>query len=427
MPAPPQSRWPHARSFLLLSGALLLAALATASAFIIRPAPFSDWAYYWQVAEGGIPYERGGVMVFALRALQALRLEPHATALLMNLAAAAVLLAAVCRADSRRAGMPLLLVFAYLVAITPYFAVVQFDMAATAMLCAGLWCLSTKVSGRVGIPRLVASTLLVAAAVSSRPQFFLILPVFAALILAVGAAAGGRRGLLRSPATLTAAVLVAAALAGFAADSALRSAAGRTEAVRTNSGVTLYAGLLSSETSAPACGHWSTQATEDAHADAGQPLLQAVTARLREHPPGHWLAVIGCKARGIVMPTAYALAWSLGSPAVVERMEQSGVPVQPDQLPRLYRNEHRAYSVLLLLIYGFALVTSVRRMARREWSAALLPLLWIAAYWVVHAIFEIQARYFLSLFLLLPFMATPWAARLVVGQPNATDRSTRTG
>ncbi|GGK13303.1 hypothetical protein [Luteimonas terricola] len=403
---------------MLLSGAILLLALATTSAFIVRPLPFSDWAYYWDVAQGSFPYERGGVMVFVLRAFQLLQLEPYATALIMNLAAAAVLLAVAWRAEAGHMSMPMLLVLAYLLVIAPYFSVVQFDLAATALLCVGLWYLASEATGRARIRNMAAALLLVACAVSSRPQFFLVLPVFAALLVIAAAVVGGWTGLSRSRSPMTAAVLLIAALIGFAADSALRSASGRAQAVRTNSGVTLYAGLLSSGDSPPACGHWSEQATKEARDDADQPLLQTAFTRLQERPMGHWLAVVRCKTPGILMPTAYALSWSLGSPNVVERMEKSSSPEQEARVTRLYRAEHRGYLALLVLIYGFALVTAVRRMMRREWTAALLPLLWIASYWAVHAIFEIQARYFLSLFLLLPFMAASWSARLTAGRPQ---------
>jgi hypothetical protein len=38
--------------------------------------------------------------------------------------------------------------------------------------------------------------------------------------------------------------------------------------------------------------------------------------------------------------------------------------------------------------------------------------MWVAAYWVVHSVFEIQGRYFLSLFLVIPLLATDAVARM---------------
>lgn len=400
-------------SLLLFLGAGMVAVLATASALLVRPLPFSDWAYYWSAAEGSFPYERGGVMVFVLRAMQTLQLAPYATALIMNLAAAAALLVTAWKAEAERVGIATLLVIAYLLVIGPYFAVVQFDLAATAFLCAGLACLASEATGARKRRDIIVALVLLACAVSSRPQFFLILPVLGMLFVLTTAVAGGRGRLLRSRGLTSAAVLLAAALLGFAADSTLRSTSGRAEAVRTSSGVTLYAGLLSSGTSRPTCGHWSERATRDARADAHLPLLPTVLSRLQEHPPGHWLAVLRCKAPEILMPGAYALAWSLGSPNVVERPQDTGSPTRDIRIRQLHHAEHRAYFALLLLIYGFVMITTARHLKQRAWMPAALPLLWIASYWAVHAVFEIQGRYFLSLFLLLPFMVMPRFRRLV--------------
>ena len=341
-----------------------------------------------------------------LRALQKLPLAPYAVMLLINLASALVILAIAYRADGRRIGLASALVYAYLLAITPYFAVVQFDLSATALLCAGFGFLALDAPAARRPWVILAATLLVAGAVSSRPQFLLVLLVFAALVTAAAAFARGTGSASRRRAMLAAGALLAATLLGFAADSALRSGAGRAEAVRTNSGVTLYAGLLSSETSPPTCGHWSPEATRDARADAHLPLVEAVSARLRAEPSTHWIAVVQCKSGAIALPGAYALSWSLGSPNVAERFSAQGEDRHLQAAaPYLYRVEHLGYYALTLLIYAAALIASVQRARQHRWLWALLPVLWVASFWLVHSVFEIQARYFLSLFVVLPLLS----------------------
>ncbi|MCE7032796.1 hypothetical protein LY625_09260 [Lysobacter sp. GX 14042] len=388
------------------AAALLLVAAAAGWATAIRPQPFSDWLYYWEAARGAIAYERGGIMLFVLRVLQKLPLAPYAVMLLINLASALVILAIAYRADGRRIGLASALVYAYLLAITPYFAVVQFDLSATALLCAGFGFLALDAPAARRPWVILAATLLVAGAVSSRPQFLLVLLVFAALLGTTAAMARAALFTTRRPTMLSALVLMVGALLGFAGDSALRAQAGRSEAVRTNSGVTLYAGLLSSGTSPPTCGHWSLQAMRDARADAHLPLQRAVSTRLRQQPPGHWLEVMRCKAGMIVFPEAYALSWSLGAPDVVDRLAAvDGDTHLQATAAYLYRIEDLGYRVLLVLIYAFALAAVVRSARKGQWLPAMLPLFWLASFWLVHAIFEIQARYFLSLFVVLPLMA----------------------
>lgn len=404
-----------ATRILLVAGAVLLVAAATAWALIIRPEPFSDWLYYWRAAEGSVAYERGGVLLFVLRGLQQISLPPHLAALVINSISAVAILAVAYQANGRRLGLPLLLVFAYLLAITPYYAVVQLDLSSTALLCAGIWLLAVDRPPERRAWAIGLSVVLLVFAVSSRPQFFLILMVFSALLglmAAVAHAVAAPRRLQVAAAPL---VLAAGALLGFAVDSALRAEAGRSEAVRTNSAVTLYAGLLSSGATPGTCGHWNPQATEDARTDARLPVLKAVAARLQQQSPGYWVDVIRCKARTIALPDAYALSWSLGAPNVASASNRSHLNAAA---PHLYPWEGRGYRVLVLLIYALALAAFMQNARSGKWRQALLPILWLASFWIVHAVFEIQARYFLPMFLVLPLMGTPAMRGLTLGSAD---------
>ena len=394
---------------------MALAALAIAAtiwAFAIRPEPFSDWAYYWEAASGAAAYERGGLLLFVLGGLQAMSLPPHAAALALNLPAAGLLLWLAHRADGDRFGMVAILVFAYLLAIVPYYAVVQLDMAATALACAGMRLLAVEAMRGPRPWHVLAAVAMVSAAVSSRPQFLLVLTIFAGLLLVAVKWLGSPRNLPRHRTVAMAGVLMAATWLGFGIDSFLRADAGRAGAVRTTSGVTLYAGLLSSDAVSPTCGHWNERATQDARADAGKPLLQAVSARLRSESPSHWWSVIGCKIPAIVLPRSYALGWSLGAPSVQARIQASADPARWQAWSaRLHGIERLGYMALLAALYCFTGVAVARWFTRRQWLFAALPVAWIASFWLVHAVFEIQPRYFLSLFLLLPFFTMPFSAR----------------
>src|SRR5690606_22025933 len=148
------------------------------------------------------------------------------------------------------------------------------------------------------------------------------------------------------------------------------------------------------------------RATHDARTDAGKPLLQAVSARLRSEPPSHWLSVVGCKMPAVVLPRSYALGWSLAAPNVQARIQASADPGRWQAWSaRLHGVERLGYLALLAALYCCAGVAVARRSTRRQWLLATLPVAWIASFWLVHAVFEIQPRYFLSLFLLLPFFS----------------------
>jgi len=394
-------------------------------AYVLRPMPFSDWAYYWQVAQGVVSYERGGVMVFVLRFLQVLGLAPFQAALVMNVIAAIAILSVAWRWSGRRCGLALMLVAAYLLAITPYFSVVQFDLPATSMLVVGLGCLVLAAGERRSVASTGLALLLVALAVSSRPQFLLVLVVFAGLL--VPASLPLRRlaspaGSLRVPV-----VLLLGAMSGFSIDSALRAGAGRADAVRTTSAVTLYAGLLSSGTTRPGCGHWSPLATYDARADAARPLPVAIQRRLALRPTAYWLAVVGCKAPSIGLPSSFALSWSLGGPLASDGDPSLQHRLKSGAWPEaLFRIEGWTYRALVVLIYLHAATMVVRHLGRRRWFPVILPVAWLASYWIVHAVFEIQGRYFLSLFLLLPLLARGHAGfpGYSTGTPSSATNST---
>ncbi|MDO5505283.1 MAG: hypothetical protein Q4F49_03190 [Pseudoxanthomonas suwonensis] len=321
---------------------------------------------------------------------KALGMTPVTAALLLNAVAVGVLLWVMQAADRTGHRIPTLLTIAYLLLLTPFLGL------ATTMLAAGSWSAgkawSDNEGGRINGGWLALSFVLIASGVCSKPQYALILWTLCLLaipLLLQRQARPSRRLIL---------VLALGSVLGFMADSGFR-AVGKSEAIRTNSAVTLYAGLLVSGTG-PGCGYWSVEASQAAVADMGMPLRQAVMTRLGEQPPAHWASVVGCKIPGIVRPSPFAVYWLSAAPNVEKARES-------EALEQRFRSAHRferlLYPAISLLILALAAATTVR-LRRRGHPAALylLPMLWIAAFWSVHLVFEIQPRYFLGMYLLLP-------------------------
>lgn len=380
--------------------AMVAAGVATAA--LLAPEPFSDWAYYWQAAGDPSRYERGGILMLALGLVQRLGLAPHWSALIFNLPFALALVWLVYRVDPLPSRPFALATASALLLLAPYLSLVQLDLSASVLLGAGMVLLlpgsragsSTHRRWRAG-----AGWGLLAIACSTRPQFVLVLPVLAVLLVALGAlkAESGRR----RPWFLAAGLLTLGAVAGFAIDSGLRLAADRGEAVRSTSGVTLYAGLLASPAGS-GCGRWSPEATRMARADLDRSVPEAVRERLSAQPAAHWASVVGCKLPAIVLPEGFAMGWVLASPNVAPRLTdaEGGDPIR--HLWRIAWAEDRLWRLFALAGYVAAIALAVGGgfAGAMRW----VPLAWLAAFWSVHVVFEIQGRYFLATLALLPLL-----------------------
>jgi len=393
--------WPVPAAALLVT----LAAAALSAAWL-APVPFSDWAYYWHAAADPSAYERGGALMLVLGLLQPAGLSPAWTALVFNLPFVAALLWCMHRLDRSRHRLFVLSAAAGIVLLAPYLVVVQLDLSASIVLGLALVLLMAAPgeSARATLARSAAALVLVAVACSTRPQFVLVLPVFAALWW--GVVVLSTRGLPDARVNRIALVLVAGAAAGFALDSGLRAHADRSDAVRYSSGVTLYAGLFAAEVG-PGCGRWSPEATRMARADMDRPVHEAAIGRLAEHPPGHWGRVIACKVPDIVFPGGFAMGWVLASPNVSEQLAR-----EPDSRStwlawRINWALDRGWRVFVVLAYGLAVVLAVGRRDLPAWR--WVPFAWLLAFWAVHLVFEIQERYFLGTVLLVPVLvALAW-------------------
>lgn len=390
-----------ASPWLFASAALLILAAGTGFAYALKPEPYSDWLAYWLAAGDIRAYTRGGLGLWLLALPKAFGLPAFAAALVLNLPSAAGMLWMARRFDPTRGKWFAWLVALYLLLITPYFGIVQLDLFAATLIGAG-FCLALSASGH-GIRAwpLPLAVACVAIGVSTRTQYALVL---VSMLAALAILAILLRPRHRSSIVALIAVLLAGAVAGFALDSGLRALGGNSEAVRTGTAVTLYTGLLSSG-DGPGCGYWSAEASLAARADLDKPLHQAALDRLAEKPPGHWLSVVSCKLPQIVRPSPYALYWLVESPDVRRRLDAHP---RSDRLDARYasavRFEKKAYGALIGLIYAGILVVAINLCRRRAPLPGLLAVTWILAFCAVHAVFEIQGRYFLGMMLLAPLL-----------------------
>jgi hypothetical protein len=392
-----RSRW-----FLFAAWAAVVGSGAALGLWL-RPEPHGDWAYYWLASDALRLYERGGAGLWVLGALKTLGLAPIAAALLLNALSVAMLLWAMRRSDTSRWRVPTLLMVAYLLAIVPFLGgLVQLDMIATACVAMGISLAQVPVARWSRAVNLVVACTLVALGVSTKQQYALIVWGMAALFVPCWWLLRHRD--TRAAATLMG-VLLVGSFAGFGIDLAARSASERsTDSLRTTSAVTLYSGLLVSST-AFECGKWTEAAGPAARADMGKPLHVAVLDRLRSHPPRHWLAVMACKTPRIVHPDSFAVYWLLQAPSVVAAMEQRhGKDDYARKYVHVHRTEERLYSLLTWVMLAFAFGAAVWSWRRGQPMLALLAVLWVLAFWGVHLVFEIQGRYFLGMYLILPLL-----------------------
>ena len=399
VPKVPATTWP----WIAVAQWLLIATVACVLAVALNPAPHSDWAYYWRAAGEADQYHRGGVGLWILAIPKELGFSPASSALIINLSSSALLLWLTYRADIWWWRPFAQIVAFYLFLITPFFGIVQLDLLAAALQSAAFFLLLQRNRSKednLTKPTVVAAFLLVVSAVSTKPQLALVLWTLLFLMLLLRWCLRGR---WRPPVGTAVAILLLASLAGFALDYAMRMGSGRTETMRTSSAVTLYGGLLVSST-AQGCGNWSVEAAEAAKADMRKPLAVAIGDRLAARPISQWLAVIACKVPQILIPPPYAVYWLMESPNVRAAIER-----RPDRerVEATYRRvlfiERFLHNAAVLIILAIACIGFALHGGAQPSIAALAPL-WILSFWAVHAIFEIQGRYFLPMLLLTPLL-----------------------
>jgi len=381
----------------------------------VRPAPQSDWAYYWAAAGEASRYERGGLGLWLLAVPKAFGVSPLASALLLNLPAAAGMLWLTRAAEGGRWGLATLLVALYLLLLTPFAGMVQLDLIAATAIAAGFY---LALVPPMRWPRALsqgAAWAMVVAGTSTKPQYGLVLWGLIGLF-AIPWWWLRRRTHRWAPGLV--AVLLLGSVSGIALDLGLRAASTRQDSIRTTSAVTLYSGLLTSS-DGPGCGHWSPQATQAAIADLRRPLHEAVLERLAQKPAAHWRSVMHCKWLYITHPPAYALYWLVESPNIRAKIDADPRRASLESTYRraLFR-ENQAYGLV-----GAAIVLLVVGVCLALWLAGaplpgLLPVLWVMAFWAVHLVFEIQGRYFLGMYLLAPLLC---ALAIRAAEPDAVD------
>jgi hypothetical protein len=403
--------WPVLASLQLI----LLFALGAGSALWLQPEPHSDWLYYWTAAGNADAYVRGGLSLWLLSIPKLMGLSPVASALALNLPAAAWLWFLAYRIDRSRWKLLAHLVFLYLLLITPYFGIVQLDLVAAAQLGTAFWLmfdqrLQTKYAWKQGI-----AAVSIAFAVSTKPQYALTLWTMLAMMCLLLAFFQQHWRMALS----VIGTLLVGSILGFATDMAMRVASGKTEQIRTSSAVTLYGGLLvSSDRRSQGCGYWSMAAAEAAKADLHKSLPAAVFERLEAKPMRHWVSVLRCKVPEIVRPPPFALYWLVESPNIRSRTDASAHKSRIDaRYHQMLGWERSAYgwSRNLILLACVWIAFTLRRKAA---ILAVLPVLWIVSFWCVHAVFEIQGRYFLGMFVVAPILCAALVSRFGRDEPT---------
>ncbi|MBD9478305.1 hypothetical protein [Pseudoxanthomonas sp. PXM02] len=399
-PRAPRYRWAWAT--LVSAQVMLLIVGGIALALWWWPEPHSDWAYYWQAAGRPEAYVRGGLGLWLLALPKVLGLSPVAASLAINVPSALWLLFLAYRLDDGRWKILAQLVALYLLLITPFAGIVQLDLVAAAALGTAFWLLADDRLRMASRWRSGFAVACIVFAVSTKPQYALVL--WALLVLTLPVAWLLRRSLSSGFQRVLLALLVGSVL-GFAVDMAMRVSSGKTEQIRTSSAVTLYGGLLvSSDQRSQGCGYWSVEAAQAAKDDLHKPLSEAVIDRLRAKPASHWVSVVRCKAPEILSPPPYALYWLIESPNV-----RAAIDARPDheQINATYqqalRAERKVYGWARALIILASVWTALVLLRRRNPLGAL-PLLWLVGFWSVHVVFEVQGRYFLGLFVLAPLL-----------------------
>jgi len=367
-----------------------------------RPEPHSDWLYYWNAAGSPDGYLRGGVGLWLIAVPKWLGASPVVSALILNIVSVIVLMATMRRSDRSPLRLPSWLFVAYLFLLSPFLGLVQLDIAAAAALGVAFRGMLGEGGHRPAWHRFAIALGGVGFAVSTKPQYALVIWAMCGLA-AVLALASLRRP--DSKVIAFVAMLMAGSLLGFALDMGMRQVAGQTGSMRTTSAVTLYAGLLESGTTRESgCGEWSIDATRAAYADMDRSLPVAVADRLRSKPPSHWLAVVRCKLPEVLLPSPFAVDWLRQAPNIRAWMESQPQPAQLlERYWRVLRVEKILYSAVVASILVLVFGSWIRRKARLD-GMAPIPVLWVLSFWMVHLVFEIQGRYFLGMLLLAPLL-----------------------
>ncbi|WP_141455909.1 hypothetical protein [Pseudoxanthomonas sp. z9] len=394
---------PHSWHYLAIAQFLLLAMAAIILGIWWHPEPHSDWLYYWNAAGVSSAYERGGIGIWLLAIPKAMGASPLVAALFLNISALGWLFWLAYRLDGSRWRWLAQIVVAILFLIVPFMSLVQLDLIAATGLATAFWLLADERLALAARWRSLLVLLALAMGVSTKPQFALILWTLVGLGAMSGLLPFFRREESRGRRVLL--ILLVGSILGFLMDMGLRQLSGRTEQIRTSSAVTLYGGLLvSSDQPDQGCGYWSIRAAEAAREDLSRTLPTAVIERLQARPFQHWLSVMRCKAPEILNPPPFALYWLIESPNV--RANINATPNAAEFQKRYYQAlavERLAYGWLKMAVF-FACVLTILRVWRRDRLLSLLPMLWPLSFWCVHLVFEIQGRYFLSLFLLAPLL-----------------------
>ena len=380
----------------ILAALVLWTMVASYLAILYPPKPGGDWAYYWDLATNPGMYRRGGLSVFLFSPFKLIGFPPWLAALAINVSIGWLFILALARIGDSRGMLATILAVLYLYTLAPFAGIVQLDMMAALWALVALLIAVSAIQKGSRI-RYCLSIACLAMAASTRTQYALVLIVMASLV--VPFALGCRRAKRRRLLAVTAALMLGGG-AGLALDSTLRAVAGNAEDFRDGVGVVIYTGLLTTADSGPWCGGWTPAALQAAKEDKALDFTDAMRMRLKARPLGEYGNVISCKSGRIFFFEPFALYWLQSS-----RMEQQGGGASEAAWQRLERWQpayDRFFSVVRGALWVYLIGFVAFSIARRNLLGAVLPAVWIIAYWCVHSVLEVQGRYFLGMAWLIP-------------------------
>jgi len=373
--------------------------IASCFAAIYMPTPSGDWAYYWKLATDLGDYRRGGLSVFLLTPFKLLGLQPWMVALPINVGIAWTFVLLCSKVDDTPGKVPTLLAMLYLYTLVPFAGIVQVDMIAA------LWALAALLLGASAVQsagrwRVGLAIGCLAMAASTRSQYALVLMVMALALFPFILFGSQRQQVLIRTAVL---IIGLGGMLGLVLDTGMRSGTGNGGTFRTGVGVVIYSGLLVTPSSGPWCGGWTPEAKLASELDDGLPFIEAMSNRVSARSFDEFMETIGCKTGRILGYEPFAWYW-LQNGRGARRDDELG-EARWQWLDRWAPAYDRYFAVVRSLGWACLACFVLLSVHRRHLLGIVLPLAWIFSYWAVHAVFEVQGRYFLGMAWLAPVLS----------------------
>jgi hypothetical protein len=364
-------------------------------ALTFRPAPFSDFLYYWQAAGDFHQYHKGAGLLLLYAPFRAFDVPPLYAAVVINTFSFLALSWALMLPRAFRMKGPAaqllgtLLVLPVATWFVGMFGIVNSDVPHVALVALGV----RLIGGFANRPAswLLGGTAVAVLALGLSMRLQSVVVIGVAVLVYCGISYGLRQ---RPPWHLV--IVVSAALfAALALEYGFRAPSARTDG-HLSARAALYTGFIATEPG-DWCGGWTMDAVARARAELSLPLVEVLKRRAADRSLSQMLALIRCKLLRYLGFTDFSVYWLENSldPSVARR------PGIHERLSRLRSLEALAGSFVkwatVLALAALGLRVCAERISRREAVLAasapwLLALLFLAS----HSVLEIQPRYLIE-------------------------------